>query len=269
MDLKSKKIRLGVQIIFFITVLLIAVNHKFGIISFIGEKSLHGVCPFGGVVSIYTFVTEGNFVQKIHESSFVVMYIVLALSILFGPVFCGWVCSLGSFQEWMGKIGKKIFKNKYNNFVPYFIDKYLRYFRYLVLAWVLYITAVSGKLLFKDIDPYHALFNFWSGEVPIQALVLLVIIIIASLLIERPWCKYACPFGAVLGISNLFRIFKVKRNKNTCVNCDKCLKACPMNIKVQQKETIRNHQCISCLKCTSEEACPIENTVNFSSKGGE
>lgn len=119
------------------------------------------------------------------------------MSIAFGAVFCGWVCPFGTFQEWLGKIGRILFKKKYDNVIPHNIDRVLRYFRYIVAAWIIYITAVSGKLIFGDYDPYYALFNFWSDEVAVQALVILGFIVLASLIAERPWCKYACPLGAL------------------------------------------------------------------------
>lgn len=265
--------RLVVQVFFFFLILMIAVNKnlvesgKSGIL-FLSSASLHALCPFGGVVSIYQFLTVGTFVQKIHESSFVLMFIVFALAILFGPVFCGWVCPLGSFQELIGKIGRKIIGKKYNSFIPYKYDRYLRYLRYIILLWVLYAIGVTGKLLFQDYDPYYALFNFWTSEITVSALVILGITIISSLFVERPWCKYACPYGAVLGITNLFRIFKIRRESSTCILCSACDRACPMNISVSNKGIIRNQQCISCLKCTSDDACPIANTVEFTTKGG-
>lgn len=80
---------------FFVLILLTAVNRFFienrmGIsIPLVSNTSLYSLCPFGGVVSIYTLVTSGTFVQKIHESSFVMLAIVLFLSVLFGPAFCG------------------------------------------------------------------------------------------------------------------------------------------------------------------------------------
>jgi len=126
-------LRRAMQIFFFVLIALIVINHN----------------------------------QKIHQSSFVLMVLVFTLAILFGPVFCGWVCPLGSIQEWVGKIGKRIHKRKYNHFIPLKFDRYLRYTRYLVLIWVLYMTATSGKLIFQEIDPYFALFNFWSSEVAI------------------------------------------------------------------------------------------------------
>lgn len=276
MNLPSKKsfnVRFAVQILFFLLILLISINHTLAEsgkgLSFIPSASIHALCPFGGVVTIYNFITDGTFIKKIHESSFVLMIIGFILAIGFGPIFCGWLCPFGSFQEWIGKIGKKIFKRKYNRFIPYKYDKYLRYLRYGVLAWVLYITAISGKLIFSDIDPYSALFHLWTGEVAIGGVVVLILTLLGSLFVERPWCKYLCPYGAVLGISNTFRIFKIKRNKSTCVSCKACDMACPMNIKVSNSQVVRNHQCISCMKCTSEESCPISNTVEFSVGGGE
>lgn len=270
---RNKFFRHAVQLIFFLTILLITINHqlveKGSKLPFISSASQHSICPFGGVVSIYTFVTEGNFVQKIHESSFVILAIVLFSAVLFGPVFCGWICPLGTIQEWFGKIGKKIFKKRYNKFIPYKYDKYLRFLRYVVLAWVVYMTAYTGKLAFSEVDPYFALFNFWTSEMAIGGVVVLIITLTLSLFIERPWCKYACPLGALLGLSNLFRIFKIRRNPATCINCKTCDNTCPMNIKISDKEKITNHQCISCLKCTSEVGCPVDNTISLKTKGGK
>jgi polyferredoxin len=175
------------------------------------------------------------------------MVIVLLLTVLFGPVFCGWLCPLGSIQEWVGKLGKRIFKKKFNRFIPYKIDRYLRFTRYLVLALVLYKMAVTAKLLFQDVDPYYAMFNFFTGEVTLAALSILVVTLILSLFIERPWCKYACPYGALLGLANLFRIFKIRRISSACENCGACDRACPMNIKISDSHAVRNHHALAIL----------------------
>jgi len=262
--------RTVLQVFFFVLIALIAANHTLDgtLIPTLSNVSLHAVCPFGGVVSLYQFVTVGTFTQKIHESSFILMILVFGLTFLFGSAFCGWVCPLGSVQEWVGKLGKHIFKKRYNQFIPRKIDKYMRYLRYLMLAWVLFMTATSGKLAFGDIDPYYALFNIWTGEVAITGLVVLGITLLASLAVERPWCKYACPYGAVLGIINLFSIFSIRRQDSTCTSCNLCTRDCPMNIPVHTVDVVRDHQCIVCLECTSEANCPVDNTVTFSTKGG-
>lgn len=265
---KKNLIRLAVQIFFLALIILISFNHfrnEQGLAPLlIGNPSLHAVCPFGGVVTIYTYFSEGAFVQNIQQSSVTLMWLVLGLTLLFGPVFCGWICPFGTVEEFVGKIGRNIFKKRYNNFIPFKLDKLLKYLRYVVLLLVVILTATSGKLLFSNIDPYFALFNIWSSEVTRLSLLVLGLVLIGSLFVERPWCKYLCPFGALLGIFNLFRIVKLKRNEKTCINCKACDRACPMNINISTSKVVSNHQCISCLLCTDEMACPVSNSLNFS-----
>lgn len=263
----AKAVRLIVQISVFIIVFLIAISKWFAekgtSIAFLPDASLHAVCPFGGVVTIYNFVATGTFIQKIHSSSFILMILGFMIAVLFGTIFCGYICPFGSFQEWIGKIGRKLLPKKYNRIVPAKMDRILRYLRYFVLVMVLYQTAVSAKLVFQSVDPYHALFNFFTDEVSKTAYIMLVVIMVLSLFIERPWCKYLCPYGALLGLFNSIRIFKIKRNKNSCVGCKICDKICPMNIKISEKEVIRDTRCISCHQCLSEVTCPVKETVSI------
>lgn len=264
---KNKQIRKYIQIFFFTLIGLIAVNKTLAEtgmgIPFLSQASLHTLCPYGGVVTVYNLVTAGTFVQKIHSSALILMGIVFFLAILFGPVFCGWVCPLGSIQEWIGKAGRKLFKNRYNHLVPVKLDRIMRYFRYVVLIMSVYVTARSGLLLFERVDPYYALFKFWSEEVAVSALIVLGVTLVLSLFVERPWCKYACPYGALLGLTNKISIFKIKRSSATCIDCGKCDRGCPMNIEVSKKGAVTDSSCIRCYQCTSENNCPIPDTVTM------
>jgi polyferredoxin len=142
---RKPRLRTIIQVLFFGLIALIAVNHTLvesgeGI-PLIAGASLHAVCPFGGVVSLYQLATTGTFVKKIHESSLVLMLIVFVSTLLMGPLFCGWICPFGSFKEGIRRLGKKIFKKKYNHFIPYKFDRILRYLRYVLLTMILVQTA--------------------------------------------------------------------------------------------------------------------------------
>lgn len=234
--------------------------------SVLGVYEAHKVCPFGGVETAYTLVTTGEYVQKVHPSSMVLLILGLAVTLLFGAVFCGFICPLGTLQEFIGKIGKKAFPKFHNKNIPDKLDKTLRFFRYVILGVIIYLTTAVGKLVFQGYDPFYAVMNVFSDEVSAAAFVILGIILILSLFIERPFCKYACPFGAVLGIVSLLSVFKIQRNKKTCINCGLCDKNCPMNIEISSMKTVKNHQCIGCFTCTSGVSCPVSNTVYLATK---
>ncbi len=271
---KTKKSKLGllrniISILILLLVFMVSTANLLkekGIkIPFVPSASVHSICPLGGVESAYKLVTTGSFVPKIHSSAMVMLVLTLAITLLFGAVFCGWICPFGTAQELMGRLGKKLFPKTYNKIIPQSIDKALRFVRYIVLAVILYYTAVVGKLVFEGYDPFYTLMNIFSGEILTSAYVVLGLTAILSLTIERPFCKYACPYGAVVGVVSKLSIFKLRRNRNTCINCKLCDKACPMNIKVSALESISSHQCISCYKCTSGESCPVHDTVYISS----
>ena len=269
---RIRTLRAVVQWTMFVFVAALAVVKylkETGVVIPLPEISLHAVCPFGGVVTVYEFLSSGSLVPKLHTAALVLMSLGLVVAFFFGPIFCGYFCPLGTMQEWIGKLGKKIFKKKYGKLIPPAADKVMRYLRYVVLAVVVYQTAAAAKLVFVEVDPYYALFNFFTGEVAWTAIAVLLGTMVLSLFVERPWCKYLCPYGALLGLFNLIRVFPVRRREETCINCKKCDAACPMQIKVSTGIAVRDHQCNSCHVCLSGAACPVKDTVIVSAgKGG-
>ena len=236
-------------------------------IPFLTHTPIHGICPFGGVVSLYQFLTSGSLIRMVHQSAMILMLAVFLLTILFGPAFCGWICPFGTVQELFSKIGRKVLGKRFNVFPggkkTERIDFALRFLRYIILALVVINTARLGRLVFEKYDPYFALFHLFKDEAAISSFIVLGFVLALSLVMERPFCKYICPYGALLGLFNLFSVFRPVRKEEGCTKCGLCNAKCPMNIKVSEKKSVRNHQCISCLECTSEKICPVPDTVNF------
>ncbi|MHB9148851.1 MAG: 4Fe-4S binding protein [Thermoleophilia bacterium] len=139
--------------------------------------------------------------------------------------------------------------------LPARLDRVLSYGKYAVLVWALVQTARTGKLAFEAYDPYYTLFNIWSDEIAWTGYLVVGITVGLSLFLERPFCRYACPLGAVNGIFNKFSLLTLKRDPATCIDCGRCDRVCPANISVSSGIAVADGECTRCLKCV--EACPV------------
>ena len=263
--MKSKHVRLAAQIFFFAFIGAITINRALieagGGLSFFPSPSLHAICPFGAVETFASLVTGAGLIRQLHASVMVLGAVVLILTVILGPVFCSHICPLGSIQEWFGKLGRKIFKKRYNKFIPKKLHNVLKYLRFVVLLLIVWQTYKSAELLFANVDPYYALYHFWTGGATIAAIAILVVTLLGSLFVERPWCKYACPYGGLLGLISKISIFKIRRSETSCISCGICDKECPMLIDISAKKKVNDTLCNRCMKCTSQEGgCPVEET---------
>jgi polyferredoxin len=228
-------------------------------------------CPFGGLETLYKYITgTGTFVTHTHLSNLVVAVAVLVTALLLRSAFCGWVCPLGfmqdllhSFSHWLQKRSvqvRKFFRAilKNRGTVWSFLDKYLRLFKYAVLVWAVTGAAIYGVMVFRNYDPWSAVINIAEWSVT-PGLVVLGLTLVSSLFIERPWCRYACPLGAISGLLGKLSPVYLKREAEACTSCKICTKACPMGLQVHTATVISSVDCISCLECVG--ACPREGAM--------
>lgn len=231
------------------------------------EESLGGAfdsfCPFGAVETFFAYVTTGNTLKTTSLLNFSIFSGVVATAVVGGRAFCGWICPLGGVQDflagWARRFtgeGKRHIRGKKSKAIlplrmPDWVDKPLRYVKYVVLAIILWtsITAIYPPLF--HLCPARAVFGL---KLTSLLLGVLVVFLVTSVLFERFSCKYLCPLGALLAISNKFSFLKLKVNKEQCNQCGRCQQECPMGIDPVTAE--RDVECIRCLECMDTCARP-------------
>ncbi len=181
----------------------------------------------------------------IFDTALILTGMAVILSLWFGRFFCGWICPLGAVQE---------FVHPKTNIIKISTasDKVLKNFKYIVLVIFLYLSWQTGKNLWSQYDPMKTLIHFKGASV---ALFILILLFVVSVIIERPFCRYACPLGAVLSLTSRIAPFRMRSDANNCMVCGKCTSGeCQMNaIESMNRATdlpkIDSSECINCLDC--------------------
>ena len=188
---------------------------------------------------------------------------VLGLGLLAGNFFCGWLCPYGTAQELCGKIGSLFLKRKLK--MPPALQRYLQFSRYLLMLALLALGAQAIAAA-APINSYRSFMALAGGRViETMALAIMAVFLVIALFFERPFCNYVCSEGIKFGVASLTRLFTIQRNAATCVNCQRCNQACPMNIQVSAGKSVRNAQCINCFQCIA--ACPANGTLSYGNVG--
>lgn len=162
-------------------------------------------CPFGGLQAISSFLVNNSLACSMTTTQiFMGFALVLAIFII-SKLFCSFICPIGSFTEWLGRLGKKM---NLNIHIAGFADKALRLVKYALLFLTFYFSVTSSELFCKTFDPYYAIFSGFSNDVVVSyAALALLLAIPGSFFIRQFWCKYTCPLGAVSNIFSYSYIF--------------------------------------------------------------
>lgn len=212
-----------------------------------------GSCPIGSLQAV------------IGGRKFSMSYYVAGIIIFFGAVFgrliCGFMCPFGFFQDLLYKIPVKKFK------IPQFLDKILRYLKYVILALFVIIFPLVLTNQFGMAPPYFCKYicpaGALEGAIPLVStnpglrntigflffwkMGILLTVILLSIFTYRPFCKYICPLGALYSFFNKVGFYRMHLNQDKCVGCGLCEKACKMDIKV--RKDINSLECIRCGAC--------------------
>ena len=226
---------------------------------------VEGYLPIAGLMNLKALLLTGR-IPAIHPAGMFLIACFLTISFVFRKAFCSWLCPVGTLSEALWKLGRWAFGR--NLGLPRWIDIPLRGLKYLLLGFFLFAVASMSA---SEIDsflrsPYGLIadvkmLNFFRylGE---TAVIVLVVLAGLSIVIQNFWCRYLCPYGALLGLTSLFSPLRILRSPEPCIDCGKCAKACPSSLKVDELIQIRSAECMACLECVA--VCPAEGALYLS-----
>ncbi len=229
---------------------------------------VEGWLPIAGLMNLKAFLLTGS-IPEIHPATMFLLGTFLIMSLLFRKAFCSWLCPVGTLSEWLWKAGRNLFGRNFS--LPRWLDVGLRGLKYILLALVGYVVAamsVEGIRAFLD-SPYGIIadvkmLNFFR-HLGVTAAVVLAILAIASVFVQNFWCRYLCPYGALMGLAALASPLRIRRDAALCIDCAKCAKACPSHLPVDVLIQIRTAECLGCMECVN--VCPAEGALDMQAFG--
>jgi len=189
------------------------------------------ICPVGSIQNVVLALTSN---YAIPVAVLLIFTLPLLASLIFGRVFCAAVCPLGCLQDVV--IARPVQ-------VPRWLDGPLSLGRYLVLGAAVFGVAAGGRFLVCEFDPLVPFFRLSDFAWMILAG---VAVLLLGTVVARPYCRYVCPYGAILSITSRQPTWKVQLSPESCINCTLCESACPFGaIRPPRPELKRSRSLVS------------------------
>jgi len=226
---------------------------------------VEGWLPIAGMMNFKYWLSTGR-IPATHPAAMFLFITFLAIAFLFRKAFCSWLCPVGTLSEYLWRAGRQIFRRNFH--LPRWIDIPLRGLKYLLLGFFVWAVANMSADAIEQFmhTPYGVvadvrMLNFFRflGE---TGAIVLGVLVIASVLVQNFWCRYLCPYGALLGIVSFFSPMRIRRSEEACIDCAKCAKACPAALPVDKLVSIKSAECTGCLECVA--VCPAEDALDLS-----
>ncbi len=225
---------------------------------------VEGWLPIAGLMQL-KYVALAHRWPQIHPAGLVLISAFVLISLLFRKAFCSWLCPVGTFSEYLWKLGRYTFRRNFT--LPRWLDLGLRGVKYLLLGFFGYAVVMMSAASIVEFlgSPYGLIvdvrmLNFFRYLGGTAAFVVLGLVV-ASMFVQNFWCRYLCPYGALLGLVSMASPLGIRRKASACIDCAKCAKACPASLPVDKLVQIHSAECTACLECVA--VCPAQDALVF------
>jgi len=235
----------------------------------IRPAGIEGFLPISGLMGTVSWL-KGYGINAVHPAAVVVFVTVLIGALLLRRSFCSWICPVAVVSEIAWKTGYKIFRR--NLKLPHWLDRVFRGLKYILMSFFIYSIAIAmSPLALQEFirSDYHRiadvrLLDFFLHISPL-ALSVILILLALSIVSRNPFCRYLCPYGALLGLAATISPLRVTRDTDRCVGCGVCSQICPTYIDVMHKKSVASPECIGCWRCISH--CRFNEALSMRAAG--
>lgn len=224
---------------------------------------VEGFLPISALMSLRVWLA-GYGIHPVHPAGLGILVAVLVMSAVVAKSFCSHVCPVGTLSEALGRLGVRLLGRTW--VVPRWLDVPLRSLKFLILGFFVWATwlAMSAPAARGFLDsPYNRVADvkmmlFFAHPTRVTIAVLGVLVV-GSVLVRDVWCRYLCPYGALIGLLGRVAPFKVTRDAAACTDCRACTRACPARLPVHAMRRVASIECTSCQDCVA--ACPVKDCL--------
>jgi polyferredoxin len=258
--------RLAVQLVTLAVVIFIGwqfavwVGHlEQGRIAGTRPPGVEGFLPISALISLRHLLVTGDF-SRIHPAGLMIFSLAMLSGLLLKKAFCSWLCPIGTASEWLARTSHRVFGRRIK--LPRWLDYTLMSLKYLLLGYFIFAVFIqmSPTQLAHFIDsPYNKVADImmlhFFQHISTVALTVIGALVVLSFLVPYFWCRFLCPYGALLGILSWLSPLKIRRDTDYCTDCTGCAAVCPSFIAVDRKLTVNSPECTGCLECVHH--CPV------------